>query len=811
MSFLSNLLVEILFLIYTNINNNKVKKRKIGEIMNSITRYNPNIKEGLSTKQVQSRKKQHLQNYDTSIPTKSNLQIIGLNIFTLFNLLNVLLALAVFLVGSYKNLLFMGVVISNILISTIQELRAKHIIDKLSVISSTKVNVIRDKKKQEIKIDEIVLDDIVIFKTGNQIVTDSIILEGTCEVDESFITGESKPIYKKEGDMLLSGSFICSGKVTAKVEHIGCDNYTAKISKEAKYIKKVKSEIMTSLNKVLKVMAIIIVPIGFILFYQQFQINTLENAVVNTVGALIGMIPEGLVLLTSTVFAVSVLRLSKYNVLVQELYSIETLARVDTLCFDKTGTLTEGIMEVKDVIPLKQYPLTDIISNFSHSIEDENATILALKKHYPLKNKKEVLKTYPFSSLKKWSGITFKEEGSFILGAAEFILKDTSKIDFYLKKYSEEYRVLTLCHTKKEIKDVLPDDMEIIAILLLEDKIRKEAIDIIDYFQKQDVTIKLISGDNPKTVSSIAKRTGVKDFDKYIDLSKVNKDYDTLIKEYTIFGRVGPEEKKQLILALKRQNHVVGMTGDGVNDVLALKEADCSIGLGNGTEAARNVSQLVLLDTNFSSVLKVVMEGRRSINNLERSASLFLVKTIFATLLAILFLFITLPYPFMPIHLTLTSTVTVGIPSLILALEPNKNIVKGRFLTNVIGKALPAALTIVMNILLIIIFSQIYHISKEEISTLCVLSNGVIGFTLLYKICKPFNKLRKILFLSMILLFFIQAIFFYKWFSLVFPSFIGFIILLFVIVLGLGIFNKLINIYDDFVKKHPKWFTENAK
>lgn len=809
MSFIGNLLVEILFLIYTN--NRKFKR--VGEPMNEIKRYNPSISSGLSDEQVLTRKKQKLQNYDTSIPTKSNLQIIGLNIFTLFNLLNLILALAVLLVGSYKNLLFMGVVISNVLISTVQELRAKHIIDKLSVIASTKVKVIRNGKKQEIKIDEIVLDDIVIFQTGNQIVTDSIILEGTCEVDESFITGEANPIFKKEGDMLLSGSFICSGTVYSKVEHIGDENYTAKISKEAKYIKKVKSEIMTSLNKILKIAGIIIVPIGSILLYRQMQVvnNTLTDAVVNTVGALIGMIPEGLVLLTSTVFAVSVLKLSKHNVLVQELYAIENLARIDTLCLDKTGTITEGVMEVKDIIPLKQYSFSTILSNFSHAQSEENATILALKKAYPLVEQKEILKVYPFSSQKKWSGVTFKEEGTFLLGAAEFLLKDTSKIDFYLKKYSDDYRILTLCHTKMEIKDTLPISIEPIALLLLEDKIRPEAIDIIDYFQKQGVTIKLISGDHPRTVSSIAKRSGVKDFDKYIDLSKSNKDYDELVKEYSIFGRVAPDEKKQLILALKRQNHTVAMIGDGVNDVLALKEADCSIGLGNGTDASRNVSQLVILDSNFSSVLKVVMEGRQSINNLERSASLFLVKTIFATLLAILFLFINLPYPFMPIQLTLTSTVTIGIPSLILALEPNKNIVKGRFFVNVIGRALPASLTIVINILLIIIFSQIFHITPEETSTMCVLSNATVGFFLLYQISQPFNLLRKVLFFLMLSLFLLQAIILYKWFSLVFLSFISWIVLLFVLVLGLGIFIKFVKIYETIVQKHPKWFTENAK
>lgn len=787
-------------------------KMKVGDIMEKIVRYETKVTDGLNYQQVAERKKENLVNYDTSVPTKSNLQIIGLNIFTIFNLLNAILAVAILLVGSYKNLLFMGVVVSNILISTVQELRAKRIIDKLSIIASSKVKVIREAKEQTIMMNEIVLDDIIHFESGNQIVTDSIILQGSCEVNESFITGEASTIIKKVGDMLLSGSFIVSGSVYAKVEHIGEDNYTAQISKEAKYIKKVKSEIMASLNKILKIAGFIIIPIGFVLLNQQMHVaeNTLSDAVVSTVAALIGMIPEGLVLLTSTVFAVSVLRLSKYNVLVQELYSIETLARIDTLCLDKTGTITEGVMELKDCIPLKNYPISQILGNFAHAFYEENATLQAIKKAYPVTNLEEITDICPFSSERKYSAVTFQNSGTFFLGAPEFLLQDTSSIDKYLKKYVQDYRVLLLCHSKTSVRQSsnLPA-LEPIAILLLEDKIRKEAIDIIDYFQKQDVTIKLISGDNPETVCSIAKRSGVKNFDAYVDLSKIkDKNYEELVKQYTIFGRVGPNEKKELIKALKKTGHTVAMTGDGVNDVLALKEADCSIGLGNGTDAARNVSQLVLLDSNFSSVLQVVMEGRRSINNIERSASLFLVKTIFATLLAILFLFLSVPYPFMPIQLTLTSTVAIGIPSLILALEPNKSIVKGRFLTNVISKSLPAALTIVINILLIMVLSYIFPITKEEVSTMCVISNAAISFLLLYQISKPFNLLRRVLFISMISLFLIQAIFFHKLFSLVWLSPIAFFSIAFVLTLSLGIFKMFVVWYEKIVKKYPKWFNE---
>ena len=472
-------------------------------------------------------------------------------------------------------------------------------------------------------------------------------------------------------------------------------------------------------------------------------------SVINTVAALIGMIPEGLVLLTSTVFAVAVLRLSKYKVLVQDLYSIETLARVDTLCLDKTGTITEGIMEVKEIINLNEkYDTNEILGNLAHDFEEANQTLIALKNKFSKLNTYKIKKIVPFSSEKKFSGITYEKEGTYIIGAPEFVLNDTLEIDKYLDKYSLDYRILVLVHSDNDfINKEIPKDIKIVSLILIQDKIRKEAVQIIDYFNEQGVDIKLISGDNCKTVSSIAKRSGVKNHDKYIDLSKCrNINYDEIVNKYSVFGRVNPSQKKEIILALKRSGHVVAMTGDGVNDVLALKEADCSIGLSCGTEAARNVSNLVLLNSDFSSILEVVMEGRRSINNIQRSATLFLVKTIFSTLLAIIFLFISLPYPFMPIQLTLTSTVTIGIPSLILALEPNKNIVTGKFLTNVISRALPAALTIVLNIVLILILSQIFKINLEASSTMCVISNATIGFLLLYNISKPFNLIKKILY-----------------------------------------------------------------
>ena len=738
----------------------------------TVKRYNTDLNVGLNEEQVEERMLQNLYNYDTSVSTKSIKSIIIGNFFTIFNLLNFVLALAVFLVGSYKNLLFMGVVLCNTLISTYQEIHSKRVIDKLAIVAQNKVKAIRNGKEVKIGINEVVLDDILKFQVGNQIITDSIILDGNVEVDESFITGESEAVYKKKGDMLFSGSFIVSGKCTAKVEHIAEDNYTSKISSEAKYVKKINSEIMNSLNKVIKVVSIIIIPVGLLLLNRQLHIdgNTVQAAVVNTVAALIGMIPEGLILLTSTVLAVSVVRLSKDKVLVQELYCIETLARVDTLCLDKTGTITEGKMEVHSIIPTQssQEEMEIILGEIAKASEDTNVTIEAIRNKYIAKENWKVEEKIPFSSLKKWSGINFKEKGSYIIGAPEFILGD--KIEKYrdqLNEYSKENRVIALVHSKTRIINrELPRDVNVIGFVLIRDVIRKEANKTLEYFKEQGVNIIIISGDNPVTVSNIAKRAGVIGAENYIDSStlKTEQDIQEAIKKYTIFGRVSPTQKKQIVQALKKDKHTVAMTGDGVNDVLALKEADCSIAIASGTDAARNVSQLVLLDSNFKSMPKIVAEGRRTINNIERSAQLFLVKTIYSTILAIIFLFISMPYPFKPIQLTLLSVATIGIPSFVLALQPNKDRVKGMFLTNILSKALPVALTVVINILIIVVLSKLFNISEEIYSTICVILTSATGFTLLYKLCKPFNLLRGTLFFSMIGVFLVQCIFFKDWF-----------------------------------------------
>lgn len=744
-------------------------------MLNNIIRYNPDPDFGLSDSQVLARQNDNLINLDTSIPTKTIPRIIKENLFTLFNMINFFLAIAIIYVGSFKNLLFMGVVISNLIISTYQEIRAKKTVDKLSILSSKKINTLRNGFLKKININDLVLDDIIELKQGDQIPTDCKIICGKCEVNESLLTGESDSILKDKNDLLLSGSYLVSGNCKAKVEHIGQYNYASKISSGAKYIKKTNSQIMSAFNKIILILSILILPIGVFLFAHQLEQNSFENSVINTTAALIGMIPEGLMLLVSTVLAVSVIRLSKYKVLVQDLYCIETLARVDTLCIDKTGTITEGTMKVKEIIPYKnfskEYILTGL-SNIINNINDTNSTYYAIK-NFMDKNKLEYKKAFqvmPFSSEKKWSGVYIDGIGSYIIGAAEFVLKeDVKKIENELKKYNIENRVLILAYSKnKFLNNELPENIELIGFILIKDVIRKAAPDTLKYFYEQGVDIKVISGDNVLSVSNIAKSVGVKNFDKYIDAKtlKTKEDIKNAVRKYSIFGRVSPLQKKDIICALKEQNHTVAMTGDGVNDVLALKEADCSVVMANGSDAARNVSQLVLLNSDFSAMPKVVLEGRRSINNIQRSSSLFLVKTIYSTLLAILFLFLNTPYPFMPIQMTLTSVFAIGIPSFVLALEPNKNRISGNLFFNIINKATPCALTIVTSILSIMGLSKIINISYLEISTLCVVLTGFNELLLLFNLCTPFNTIRKILFLAMSGSFFICLIFFKNLFSL---------------------------------------------
>lgn len=763
---------------------------------------------GLSKDEVKERKLKGLVNYDTTAPSKSVKQILFENTFTLFNFINIILAILIILVGSYRNLLFLGVVICNTLISSVQEIRAKKTVDKLSIIASSKAKVIRDGVKQEININDVVLDDIIIYELGNQIIADSKIIEGSCEVNESFITGESKTIYKKQGDMLLSGSFIVSGFVYSKVIHVGMDNYTSIISHDAKMMnKEVNSQIMKSLNRIVKYISITLIPIGILLLLKQFSLpsNTTQNAVVSVVAALIGMIPEGLILLVSTVLAISVLKLSKYNVLVQDLYSIETLARVDTLCLDKTGTITEGKMNIYDVVLAGSHKMEEIDSMMealSTNLNDNNPTFIAINEKYGNNSPLKAIKTIPFSSEKKCSSVIF-DDYSITIGAPEFILKE--KEDEYkdkINELSEENRVLALIKTKDKKIDVL-------GFILIRDKIKDDAKDTLSFFMDNDVELKIISGDNPNTVSSVAKSVGIKIKGVY-DARCINEntDINNIVEENNIFGRVKPEEKRLLIRALKNNGHVVAMTGDGVNDVLALKESDCGIAMNSLSDAARNVSELVLLDSNFEAMPKIVKEGRQSINNIERSATLFLSKTIYASLLAILFLFINYSYPFWPIQMTLINSLTIGIPAFILALEKNNERVKGKFLINVISKSIPSGITTVINILLLVFLSNIFNISEGQISTCAVIITGYTAILLIYRISKPLNLLRKALLFSLIFIFSLALItpIGREVFYLEFLSPNSLLILLPLMYLSTRLFVFLSRILNVIIKRKGNWF-----
>ncbi len=781
-----------------------------------MVRYNPGVKEGLNNEQVNERISNNLVNFNDQPPTKTVKQIIMSNFFTYFNFINVVLGSAIIIAGIYghqvfnalKNCLFMGVIICNSIISTLQEIVSKKTIDKLSVLAEAKVTGIRNGKEVHLGIEEIVLDDILKLSLGNQVVTDAIILEGDVEVNESFLTGEVDPIPKHKGDMLLSGSFIVSGSCYAKVEHIGRENYISTISSEAKYDKKVNSVIMTSFERMLKVLSVVIVPVGALLLMNQLQVTNYDitASIFNTVGALIGMIPEGLLLLTSSVMAVSVVRLSRYHVLVQQLYCIETLARVDVICLDKTGTITEGAMEFVDGIPcegVNKSELDESLANVCYAFDNTNATMEAIMEHYPSKGIWTVKDKQEFSSSRKYSAVEFEERGTFYIGAPEFVLKNSfSKYQEFLDKYTD-YRVLVVAHQNEALSQGQLD-LKVLGFVLIQDKIRKEAPDTLKYFKEQGVRVKIISGDNFKTVCSIAKRAGIEEA-KGMDATLLNSDnIDEMLEKYDVFGRVTPEQKKMIIESLQRQGHTVAMTGDGVNDVLALKKADCSIAMASGSDAAKNVSQLVLLDSNFASMPEVVAEGRRTINNVERSASLLLIKTIFTCILVVICIFMKSEYFYLPIHLSLITTCTISIPSFVLALEPNHKRVRGKFMLKVVGKSLPAALTVVFNVVMIVLFRNQFNIDGNLTSTLIVIMTGTTGFIFLSRLCRPFNLFRGGLFFVLLSLFIYIVMFQSDFFDLSQVNFNTLLLYIVFAICSVWIFDKLNKGVDFLLRKLDK-------
>ncbi|MGI6169848.1 MAG: cation-translocating P-type ATPase, partial [Christensenellales bacterium] len=674
-------------------------------------RYNPKVDVGLSADQVAQRRREGLYNKTMSPPTKSVGRIILENVFNLFNGLNAVLALLVILAGSILNASFMVIVVANTLIAIIQEIRSKMTVDKMAILSAPTAQVVRDGEKVQVAVDELVLDDITLLSAGAQICADCIVCLGSVEVNESLLTGESEPVFKKMGDMLLSGSFVISGNCSAQVEHVGEKNYASTITMDAGRPKRPNSQLMASLAVIIRLVSIIIVPLGLLLFVKGVFLTgaPLDEVVITTVAALIGMIPEGLMLLTSVALAVGVINLARRKTLAQELYSIETLARVDVLCLDKTGTITEGNLNVEQIVPLSgtEEEIYSVMCAALRVLEDNNATFMAMKQHFSSDEAYGALRIVPFSSGRKWSAAVFEELGSVIIGAPEYVMGErVEEIAQQTRQWTGKgMRVVVVAQSAERMEgETLPLDLKPLGLVVMADRVRPEAPETLRFFREQGVEIKLISGDHPATVAEVARQAGVQHYEKWVDAStlKTREELDQAVEAYTIFGRVSPEQKRQLIQALKKRDHVVAMTGDGVNDVLALREADCSVAMASGSDAVRSVAQLVLMDSNFASMPYVVMEGRRVINNIQRTASLFLVKTIYSFLLALVFLFIQQPYPFIPIQLALISTAAVGMPAFFLALEPDKSRVTGDFMSNVLSRALPAALTIVTFVLLVV-------------------------------------------------------------------------------------------------------------
>lgn len=725
------------------------------------------INKGLTSAEVNERMEKGLINGNPNPKTKSIKQIFAQNIFTFFNLINVILAVMVFMVGSPKNAMFALVIVCNTAIGIFQEIRAKRTIDKLTLISAPKAHVIRDGVETEIATSDIVADDLIIFRAGMQAAADCEVVMGECEVNESLITGESDPVYKNIGEKILSGSFIVSGEARAVVTALGTESFSSKITGGAKYIKKPQSKMMDAINLILKVISICIIPIMGILFYNSIFVSgqPLDRAVTSTVAAVIGMIPEGLVLLSSVVLAVSSIRLAQNKTLVQDLYCIETLARVDVLCLDKTGTITEGAMAVEEVKLLSDEPIDEAVTALMNALSDGNPTFNAIKERWNGESGWTVNKALPFSSAKKWSGAEFKDKGSYIMGAGEFILGENFSL---IRETAESFsgdgrRIILIARSDNPFNEKnLPENIKPLALIAITDKIRAEAPDTLKFFHEQGVEIKVISGDNPKTVSAVARKAGVKNAERYIDASAV-EDITAVIDDYTIFGRVTPDKKLEIVKALKAKGHTVGMTGDGVNDVLALKESDCSIAMQSGSEAARNVSNLVLLDSNFASMPKVVAEGRRSINNIERSASLFLSKTVYSFLLALIFVFIQLPFLFEPIQMTLVNALCIGAPSFLLALQTNKDIIRGSFIGNVMQKAVPNGITVVLAMTAVLICSGIFGLNTAEMSSLATVVLAAISFMITARCCHPV-KPWKIAMLTVLIGAFVFGTVFFAWF-----------------------------------------------
>lgn len=718
---------------------------------------------GLTQAQVKERMEKGWSNAPVDSPSKTTKEIIISNVFTYFNLIFLVIAVLLLLVGAFRDLTFLPLIICNTLIGIIQEIRSKKVLDKLSVLNAPKATVVREGKLQTIPAEKAVLDDVVKFQAGNQICADATVIDGEVQVNESLLTGESDEITKKPGDTLMSGSFVVSGSCLGRLEQVGADSYISKLTLEAKATKEgEQSEMIRSLDKLVQIVGFLIIPIGIVLFGQQYLLgdSSIKTSMQAMVAAIIGMIPEGLYLLASVALVVSVMRLATKKVLVHDMKCIETLARVNVLCVDKTGTITENTMKVHDVVSLEPYekeelpPLKELLGDFAHAMSKDNITMAAMQEYFTQGSGQVATSVTSFSSAFKYSSVTFHTT-SYVLGAPEFVLRDDYEIyKETIESYgSEGYRVLVFGRYEGTPDGkALTEAVVPYGLVLLANPIRKEAWETFQYFADQGVDIKVISGDNPVTVSKVASQAGIANADNYIDASqlKTPDDIKQAVLKYTVFGRVTPDQKRQFVRALKEAGKTVAMTGDGVNDVLALKDADCSIAMASGSDAAAQASQLVLLESNFSCMPSVVLEGRRVVNNIERSASLFLVKNIFSFLLSLFSMAFMITYPLEPSQISMVAMFTIGIPAFLLAMEPNKKMIEGHFLTNVLLKALPAGLTDVLIVGFLTVFGQTFGMSNEEISTAATLLLAIVGLMILFKISKPMNVFRWIVWSAMV-------------------------------------------------------------
>ena len=721
--------------------------------------------QGLTRADVEKRMELGQVNRTEKDVFKSKGEIIRAHTLTYFNFLNIFLAVLVLLTGQFKNMTFLGVVIVNSLIGIIQELKVKKVVDQLSVMTASKAHVVRDGSGWEVNVDEVVIDDVLLVTNGDQICADCTVLDSDgLEVNESMLTGESRPVKKRAGDELMSGSFVVAGNGVGRVVHVGDDNYAAELTRKAKTKKRATSEMQNTIKKIIKVISVLIIPIGILLFLSQFHAEdmTRNEAIVGTVAGIIGMIPEGLVLLTSVSFILGVGRLAKKKALVQEMEAIEALARVNVLCLDKTGTITTGELEVAEVLGVngtEKERVETVMNELTFAFEDRNNTQEALAGYFHQTSAFTVNKKIPFSSERKYRAIEFEGAGSFVLGAPEFLLSaDEEELLERVNSYSAEgYRVLLL----GSCDAIYPENgsvagVKAIGLIVISDCIRPEAKDTFAYFREQHVDIKVISGDNPVTVSQIAVKAGLQGGEKYVDASALGNDEQTwrqAVKDYNVFGRVKPEQKQQLVHAYQAEKRVVGMVGDGVNDVLALKDADCGIAMAAGSDAAKQSAHIVLLDSNFASLKNIVSEGRTIISNIERVSSLYLTKTIYSILLSVIFILMQRPYPFIPVQLSLISAACIGFPSFILTLEHTEAVNNTGFLRHVMRTALPAALTMVLTLLVVQVISPFWKGDDVLTYTLNLIIGGAVGIMVVVRVCRPLNVLRGFLCAAVIFLF----------------------------------------------------------